>query len=304
MGPLGDDGSEMTSRRSSEALSEADADALLSGGVLAGHDELREMIDLVRTASVGPAPTPTASLAAVLHHGFDPLPVHPAHHARQQGRWSARILVAAAAAMAATLGAASANALPPPLQTAVASVVGAVTPLQLPRPSSDADIVHDDGRGGPSDEPAATPDSSAETGAEEPTDEPVTSVLPGTAPTGTPAVVSPPRRPAATVPPADEPDEPDERDEPDLDEPDVDEPDADVADRDDVDADAPDQPEAGDDAEAQESDEADTDEPEQVDSAEIDSGEIDQDDREELLDAGEPGLEGDEPEQGEGDAEL
>ena len=70
MSSLVDDGSEMNSRRSSGALSEADADALLSGRAVAEHDDLREIIGLMRAASAVPAPTPPAALAAVLHNGL------------------------------------------------------------------------------------------------------------------------------------------------------------------------------------------------------------------------------------------
>lgn len=294
MGPLSDDGSEMTSRRSSDALSEADADALLSGRATTGHDELREIIGLMRTASAVPAPPPTAALAAVLKDGFGPLPVESTPSASRWRRWNVRITAATTAAMLVTLGAATANALPAPIQTAVADVVGAVTPLELPRSSADAGA-GSDGRGGPSDEPPAVPfeqpNRNAETAADETSGEPAdsTPVMPQTAPPRPkpPAVVTPPRQPEATATATDEPD--------------VDEPDADVRESDVADADDPEQPESSGGADAQESDEADTDEPEQPESGEVDQG--DADDRE-LFNPVEPALEGDGPEQDEPDEEA
>lgn len=263
MGPLGDDGNEMTSRHSSEALSEADADALLSGRTTASHDELREIISLMRTAAVGPAPTPTAALADVLNDGFDPLPVASSQRGR---RWSARVVLAAAAAMTVALGAATANALPAPIQAAVAHVIGAVTPLELPRPPADARTGSDNEREAadePPDPPFEQPNRTAETAAHEPSDESgdSTPVLPETAPLRpkAPAVVTPSRRPAETATATDEPDEPT--------------------------------------ADGQESDEADFDEPDTDEPEQPESGEVDQDDPEDrdLHDPGPPELEGDEP---------
>lgn len=268
-----DDGSEMNIRRSSPTLSEADADALLSGRALPGHDDLCDVIGMMQAAAAVPAPTPTPALAAVLDDGFDPLPVVSAASVGRCRRWSARIAVATAVVVTATLGAATANALPAPLQTAVANVVGAVTPWQLPRPPADAGTGSEN-TDGPSDEsravPFEQPNRNAETGADEPSGEPADSspVMPKATPPRpkAPAVVTPPRRPEATTTPTDERD---------ADEPDADEPDADVPESDD------------------------TGEPEQSDSGEVEQG--DADDRD-PLDSEEPELEQDEPETDELDA--
>ena len=237
----------MNTRHSSPTLSEADADALLSGRTFAGHDDLREIVGLMIMASTVPSPTPNAALAAMLDTGLAPLPVDSAQRGSRWRRWSARIAVATAVAMTATLGAATANALPAPLQTAVANVVGAVTPLQLPRPPADAGSGSEN-RDGPLDEPPAVPYEQpkriAEMGADDPSG--------GSAD-------------EATAPP---------------DEQDADLQESDKADTDELETDElePDEP----DGDLQESDEADTDEPEQPDSGEIEQG--DADDRD-LLDS-------------------
>lgn len=226
----------MNIRRSSPTLSEADADALLSGRAVAGHDELREIVGLMIMASAVPSPTPNAALAAMLDTGLAPLPVHSAQRGSRWHRWSARIAVATAVTMTATLGAATANALPAPIQTAVANIVGAVTPLQLPRPPAAAGTGSEN-RDGPSDEPPAVPyeqpERNAEMGADEPSGE---SADEAKAPT----------------------------DEPDADEPDADEPDADLQGSDEADTDEPEQPDSGEieQGDADDRDLLDSDEPE------------------------------------------
>lgn len=180
----------MNSRRTSRALSEADAEALLSGRAVAEHEDLHEVVGLMKAVSAMPAPTPTAALAAVLHNGFDPLPVESPQSPSWLARWSVRIAVATAAAMTATLGAATANALPPPVQNAVADVVGALTPLQLPRrpelggtgsdegdrePAGPADVRHPETGAGLSpesaDETPATPDTAPRAGTSDDSDD-------------------------------------------------------------------------------------------------------------------------------------
>lgn len=279
----------MNIRRSSEALSEADADALLSGRALAGHEGLREIIDLMIMASTMPAPTPNAALAAVLDTGFAPLPVDSAQRGSRWGRWGVRIGVATAAAMTVTFGAATANALPSPLQTVVANVVGALTPLQLPRPAARHD--NDNGstdRGGASNDPAGVrgpdsgPDADTRTDAEmdtgvssgEPAEATPTAPTTGTRTPEAPAAVAPPRRPGAT---ATTPAEPDERDavEPDSDKPDTNEPDADEPDADNPDTNEPGAPDAvADQPEAPDADAGDVDD---QDAPDADEPELDVD---------------------------
>lgn len=203
----------MNVRRSSGALSEADADALLSGRVLAEHDDLREIIGLMKMASTVPAPPPNAALAAMLDDGFAPLPVEAVQRGSRWGRWGVRIRVATAAAMTVTLGAATANALPAPVQNAVANVVRAVTSLQLPRPEARPENGGTDS-GGAGDQPAGVPReqlNSSDTSADQPSGESAetTVVTPETAPSRpkAPAAVAPPRRPTTTATPADKPDQ-------------------------------------------------------------------------------------------------
>lgn len=275
-----DDGSEMNIRRGSEALSEADADALLSGRALAGNEDLHEVVALMRTASTVPAPTPKTTLAAMLENGLAPLPVGSPQSPSRLASWSVRVAVATAAAMTATFGAATVNALPAPVQNAVADVVGSLTPLQLPRrpelrgtgSETDQDPAE------PADVRFPRPGTDLSPG---PEDE--TPGAPDTAP------------PARTSDDSDVPDDATDTDEPDVDdtESDTDEPESDEPD-DATDVEEPDVggPEADEpEADIQGRDEAETDEPEQSDSGDIDQGDVD--DRE-LLDSDEPELDTDE----------
>lgn len=203
----------MNRRRSSGALSEADADALLSGRPVAGCDDLHEILGLMRTASALPVPTPTAALAAVLHDGFDPLPLATAPDPSRWGRRSVRFAAMGAAAMMMTLGAATANALPASVQTGVADIVGAVTPVELPRPATAPAEDGSDVSGGPSPKPAGG------------------APTPATAPVGPKAPLVPPRVPAPST--GDDDDIEDS-------EPDTDVPEADVRDGETPEADAAD----------------------------------------------------------------
>lgn len=122
----------MDIRRETPPLSKSDADALLAGRVLPTHEDLNSVLSLLRTAVAAPAPPPSAALAAVLRDG---LVMEPAAAPASVGHWrSARAAAAAvAAALITTLGAATANALPAPLQHSVADAVSALTPFELPR---------------------------------------------------------------------------------------------------------------------------------------------------------------------------
>lgn len=268
-----DDGTEMNIRRSSPTLSEAEADALLSGRVREGNDDLREILGLMRTAASVPAPPPSAALASVLEDGFEPLPVTSAPHTSRWGRWSVRLGVATATAMTVTLGAATANALPAPLQTAVADVVGAVTPLRLPRPAAVPDSGSTDS-GGPAGDRAPVGGAGDE--------EPAASITPKA-----PAFVDPPRRPGATDADPDENDEL-EADELEADDPDADEPETDEPETDEPGAGEP----AGEQSETEAPDAPDSDQPDSTEADEIDAG------YRELPEADEPELDVDaQPEQ-------
>lgn len=139
----------MDLRRSATTLSERDSDALLAGRAPAGHDDLQSALALLRSAVAVPAPPPNAALSVVLRDGLVGPSAVAAVPVSPWRRRTARAAVAVTAALSTTLLAATANALPAPVQTAVADVVVALTPLELPRPGDDA------GRSPrPSDEPA------------------------------------------------------------------------------------------------------------------------------------------------------
>ena len=90
--------------------------------------------------SVANAPPPSTELAAFLATGFVPAPGALSTGVAAQAsrrRWRVRTAAALAVVLASLLGAASANALPAPVQGAVAEAVAAFTPFVLPRPAPD-----------------------------------------------------------------------------------------------------------------------------------------------------------------------
>lgn len=248
-----DDASEMDIRRD-RGLSEADADALLSGRAATGPGDLGEIIGLMRTASALAAPAPNAALSAVLNEGFDPLPVASAPAASRWGRWSVRVAAATAAGLSVTLGAATANALPAPVQTAVAHLVEVVTPLELPRPAQGSGTGADDGdTSGERPRVGSTPEPAEEKPSVDPAE-------PATAPTTVPSGPQAPAgaRSGPTAPATDE-DDALEAAEPDTDQPDSDAPESDEPASDQPDSEDPrgDEPDGG----APQADEPDTDQP-------------------------------------------
>ncbi len=123
--------------RRTRPLPDASVDALLSGRVVADEPVLQDLVALVRAAADAPGPVPNAALAAVLSDGLvmPPLPaVAPAR------RWAGRGALVLAVVVASSTGAAAANALPAPLQSAVADAVERLTPLELPRPEDDRPV--------------------------------------------------------------------------------------------------------------------------------------------------------------------
>lgn len=124
-------------------LDERAAEALLAGRPVDDEPELTEAIGLVRSLADAPAPAPSATLAAMLAGGLTPTetaaapPVAaPRAVSWRQRSWALplQLSLAGAGCLALVLGAAAANELPAPAQTAVADVVEAVTPLHVPRP--------------------------------------------------------------------------------------------------------------------------------------------------------------------------
>jgi hypothetical protein len=140
MSPFDDD-SDVTPRRD---LDDRTVELLLSGREVAGESELGSLIGQVRSLADTPAPAPSSALAAILEDGLDAatltLPVRTAPSAvswrRRSWALPLQLSLAATGCLALILGAAAANELPSPAQTAVANAVEAVTPLHVPRPAS------------------------------------------------------------------------------------------------------------------------------------------------------------------------
>ncbi|MCW2601518.1 MAG: hypothetical protein JWM02_3347, partial [Frankiales bacterium] len=136
-----DDDSNVTRRRD---LDDRTADALLAGRDVEDEPELGELIGQLRSLADLPVPTPSSALAAMLEDGLDAttlaLPVAPHSFAVswRQRTWALplQLSLAGASCLALILGAAAANELPAPAQTAVANAVEAVTPLHVPRPAT------------------------------------------------------------------------------------------------------------------------------------------------------------------------
>lgn len=118
-------------------LDDRSAQALLSGRAVDSEPDLTAFVAALR-AEAGAA-EPSAALAELLANGFVPdttaapivLPPRPSTGVR---RWALQVSLGAAACVAVSLGAA-ANDLPAPVQTTVADVVEALTPLNVPRPA-------------------------------------------------------------------------------------------------------------------------------------------------------------------------
>lgn len=280
-------------------LSDSDVEALLAGRVLPGYDDVHSTVRMLRTAAPPPAPAPSRALLAIIEAGFDPLPLTGPEAAALAPwrRWAARLAVATAAVVATTLGAAAANALPAPIQNAVAGALGALTPLDLPRREGHRALDESTAPLGEESRGQADP------GSDPP---PAGGTVPGSDPS--PADVTVPRddlppddlpstvpghvgRPPSAQPVANTPaatrDEHDDTDESDSDEaapPDTEEPDSDEHDTDEHDGHEPD------------SDELQVDEPD-VDEPDADGSEVDEPDADEP-DVDEPSV--DEPESDDG----
>ena len=141
MSPFDDDVSDMNRRRHTAALGDDVAEALLAGRAMPAEADLQQLLTLLRASAAAPPPVPSAALAAVLAAGFEPLPVTTvAPSSARWRRWGPRVALAATVAITGATGATAANALPSPVQTAVADAVEALTPLDVPRPAADPDV--------------------------------------------------------------------------------------------------------------------------------------------------------------------
>ena len=138
MSPFDDDVSDMNRRRHTAALGDDVAEALLAGRAMPAEADLQQLLTLLRASAAAPPPVPSAALAAVLTAGFEPLPVTTvAPSSAGWRRWGPRVAFAATVAITGATGATAANALPSPVQTAVADAVEALTSLDVPRPAAD-----------------------------------------------------------------------------------------------------------------------------------------------------------------------
>lgn len=181
-----DDDSDMEFHRRAE-LSEQDAEALLAGHAVPGHEHLRDTVEVLRSACSAAAPPPNSELAALLLQGLEPVLPAPLPVSRRRRRWTLRLAVATVAALSGTLGGAAANALPGPIQSAVSDIVGSRTPLKLPRPDPVPGEEDTRPSGGPvpiepSDENAQSDTSEVPTSGTEPAASPEPSARKATAP--------------------------------------------------------------------------------------------------------------------------
>jgi hypothetical protein len=128
-------------------LDDRAAEALLSGRAVDDEAGLSAFVAGAQAMVAATAPAPSPELAHLLEHGVAAGAVAPAAvlprrrvslSAVPHGRVGLALGSALVVAIAGVLGAAAANTLPARAQTAVADVVGWVTPLHLPRPGSPA----------------------------------------------------------------------------------------------------------------------------------------------------------------------
>ncbi len=131
MNHSGDDRDDMDTDGQQQELDDWTVDRLLAGQ-LADPGDLRQIVELVRLASALPPPAPNAALAEILRNGLPGEPV-PERQTPRVG-WPMRTGLIAAALFAATFGAATANALPAPIQ-AIVDDIKARNPFELPSPT-------------------------------------------------------------------------------------------------------------------------------------------------------------------------
>lgn len=156
--PRVDDSSVKRHRR----LDDRRTDALLRGRRVEGEPALSDLVTELRALGESAAPAPSEALAAMLADGVrreDRVVVAPgeqpvvpevsaADRRPVRAGWA---LTGMAAAAVAVVGTAQANALPTPAQDAVATAVGWITPLELPRSDDDGQDEQRDDAPSPAD---------------------------------------------------------------------------------------------------------------------------------------------------------
>lgn len=123
-------------------LDDRTADALLSGHAVEGEPLLTDALGQMRAWVDVPAPPPSSALMALMDGGLaaasSALPARSRSGVRTPGgrrrSWALQLSLGVTGCLGLIAGAAAANELPAPAQTAVANVVEAVTPLHVPRP--------------------------------------------------------------------------------------------------------------------------------------------------------------------------
>lgn len=130
------------------------AEALLTGRSPASEPALSAFVGDVLAAIPTEAPPPSAELAAMLESGLVGAPaVLPAALSRRRARTWRNVGIGTAAALGLVISAGAANALPAPAQNAVADVVNAFSPVDLPH-------AHDRGASQEPDQHRVTPGAS------------------------------------------------------------------------------------------------------------------------------------------------
>ena len=126
-------------RKQAAGFDDRTIEAFLSGRYPADHD-LAGALDSLKSLANSPAPVPSAALELFLTEGFVPaatVPVANPRPVRSTSRtWTQRSGVAVGSLLLATVGAASANALPTPVQSVVHDVVKTLTPFSVPAGST------------------------------------------------------------------------------------------------------------------------------------------------------------------------
>lgn len=132
MTPPNDHQVDMTMPQDDDLL-DADVEALLAGRPVIGHDGLLTTLSILRI-DPGPVPPASPALVSMLTAGLTVEPVAAGVLRVRWVAWRRRGAAGLAVTLAALTGAATANALPAPVQSVVAAAVAAVTPFQLPVP--------------------------------------------------------------------------------------------------------------------------------------------------------------------------
>jgi hypothetical protein len=133
----GDTSDDMRRPRQAADLDDVVVEALIAGRYVASHAELASIVAELQSLAHEP-PRPSPELSVLLAQGIaTPLVATPPRPSFRVGVTLGAVILTVSGG---TIGAASANVLPPRAQRAVADAVQAVTPLHLPRPTRPASL--------------------------------------------------------------------------------------------------------------------------------------------------------------------